>query len=175
MSSDLQYPIGPFRLDGPVTEAHRSQWIGVIAQTPTALSTAIEGLSPVQLDTPYRPGGWTVRQVVHHLVDSHLNSYIRFRLALTEAQPQIKPFDEAAWAELADARTAPVELSLGLLAGLHARWVLLLQSLSRADFARTLQHPQSGTLNLDQMLGLYAWHGAHHVAHITGLRERNGW
>ncbi len=133
------------------------------------------GLSPEQLDTPYRPGGWTVRQVVHHVPDSHINSYIRFKLALTEPEPTIKPYDEALWAELADTPATPVEVSLTLLDSLHGRWVPLLRSLSGADFARQFRHPELGMVRLDGNLALYAWHGRHHVAHITSLRERMGW
>jgi len=132
-------------------------------------------LSTEQLDTPYRPGGWTVRQVVHHLPDSHLNSYIRFRLALTEKEPTIKPYDQERWAELDDAKTAPIEPSLALLEALHQRWIMLLRSLIPADFARTFNHPEMGIVTLDATLRLYEWHGRHHTAHITSLRERMGW
>ncbi|HLI30711.1 MAG TPA: putative metal-dependent hydrolase, partial [Terriglobia bacterium] len=146
-----------------------------IEEVPARLRAAVKGLSDAQLDTPYREGGWTVRQVVHHLADSHMNSYVRFRLALTESEPTIKTYDQTRWAELRDARTAPVEPSLALLESLHKRWVLLLKSLEAADFSRTFRHPDRGTMTLDQNLALYAWHGRHHVAHITSLRERMGW
>ena len=136
---------------------------------------AIEGLSAEQLETPYRDGGWTVRQVVHHVPDSHLNSYIRFKLALTENEPTIKPYDEAKWAELIDARMAPTEASLQLLEALHDRWTLLLRSLSVNDAQRRFHHPELGVVTIDQYIALYAWHGAHHAAHITSLRERKGW
>jgi len=172
---DLRYPIGKFRADSEVTDAKRRQWIEEIAATPAALRAAVAGLSDTRLDTPYRPGGWTVRQVAHHLPDSHLNAYVRFKLALTEAEPTVKTYDEAAWAELADGRTAPVELSLALLDSLHRRWVLVLRSLSPGDFARTFRHPEWGTVTLDWYLQQYAWHGRHHVAHVASLRERMGW
>jgi hypothetical protein len=135
----------------------------------------VYGLSPEQLETPYRPGGWTVRQVVHHLADSHMNSYIRMKLAVTEERPTVKPYDEKRWADLEDARTAPVELSLTLLDSLHMRWVSWLRSLAPADFARTFRHPESGILSLDTALHYYEWHGRHHTAHITSLRQRMGW
>jgi hypothetical protein len=137
------------------------------------MRAAVASLSPEQLDTPYRPGGWTVRTVVHHVPDSHINSYVRFKLALTEDEPVIKPYDEAAWAKLVD--SGPIEPSLTLLESLHERWVQLLKTLSDADFARQFRHPELGAVRLDQNLALYAWHGKHHVAHITSLRERMGW
>lgn len=173
--SDLRYPIGRFAADPGVTEEKRRRWIGEIADTPERLRAAVDRLSAEQLDTPYRPGGWTVRQVVHHLPDSHLNAYVRVKLALTEAAPTVKPYDETAWAELADGRTAPVEISLALIESLHRRWILVLRALSPGDFARTFRHPDWGTVNLDWVLQQYAWHGRHHVAHITSLRERMGW
>jgi hypothetical protein len=153
----------------------RSEWIAEIASAPAAFREAVRGLDDAQLNTPYRPEGWTVRQVIHHVPDSHMNSYIRFRLALTEDEPAIKPYAEARFAELADARLAPVEVSLQLLENLHFRWVMLLRSMSEADFARTFRHPELGTLRLDSNLALYAWHGRHHAAHITQLRQRNRW
>ncbi|HSF34027.1 MAG TPA: bacillithiol transferase BstA [Candidatus Tectomicrobia bacterium] len=172
---DLRYPIGPFQYDGTHTAEQRQRLIDQIASTPGKLRAAVDGLSSQQLDTPYRPGGWTVRQLVHHLPDSHLNSYIRFRLALTEDQPTIKPYYEDRWAELEDARHGPIDLSLALLEALHHRWVLLLRSLKAQDFARTFMHPELGVVSLDQNVGIYAWHGRHHVAHITSLRQRMGW
>lgn len=172
---DLRYPIGPFKFEGSVTEDQRERFIDQIEGTPAKLRAAVEGLSPEQLDTPYRPGGWTVRQVVHHLPDSHLNSYTRFKLALTEDEPTIKPYYEDRWAELDDARNAPIEISLALLGSLHQRWVLLLRSLAPQDFARTFRHPELGVVSLDKNVSLYAWHGRHHVAHITSLRERMEW
>lgn len=174
-AADVQYPVGKFK---PVTElnyAQRENLIGEIASAPERLKAAVAGLDDAQLDTPYREGGWTVRQVVHHLADSHLNAYVRFRLALTEAAPKIKTYDQAKWAELSDARTAPAGLSLGLLESLHGRWARLLQSLDAADFSKTIDHPEHGPMTLDHSLALYAWHGRHHVAHITALRERLGW
>ena len=172
---DLRYPIGPFAYRGPSTEEQRRAFIDRIEAAPAHLRAAVAGLTPPQLDTAYRPGGWTVRQVVHHLPDSHLNSYCRFRLALTEDNPGIKGYDENSWAGLADARTAPVEVSLALLESLHRRWVLLLRSLTAADCARTFLHSELGPVTLDRNLALYAWHGEHHVAHITSLRTRMGW
>lgn len=175
MTTELSYPIGKFKWEGDATDEKRQQFIDEIASTPSRLRAAVEGLSQEQIDTPYRPGGWTVRQVAHHLADSHLNSYIRFRLALTEHEPTVKPYDENQWAELSDARTAPVELSLALLESLHERWVLLLRSLKAEDFERAFRHPDLGLMSLDKNLGLYSWHGSHHIAHITALRERQGW
>jgi hypothetical protein len=172
---DLKYPLGRYQPPAAISPGQRTTWIGQMAELPAQLSKAIAGLDDAQLDTPYRPGGWTVRQVVHHLPDSHLNSYTRFRLALTENSPLVKPYEEAAWAQLVDARTAPVAPSLTLLNGLHARFVLLLRSLSDDDFARTFRHPELGENRLDWTLGLYAWHSLHHTAHINNLRARQGW
>ena len=172
---DLQYPIGRFEWRGQNSADDRRRLIDGIDQTPANLRAAVEDLSEQQLDTPYRPGGWTVRQVTHHVPDSHMNAYIRFRLALTEDEPTIKPYDESRWAELADARTAPVETSLVLLEALHLRWAMLLRSLSEADFARQFRHPEMGIVSLDKNLALYAWHGRHHVAHVMFLRERMSW
>ena len=177
---DLQYPVGKFTWnrsgDGLLaTEAERQLWIADIEETPARLRAAISGLTEAQLDTPYRPSGWTVRQVAHHVPDSHMNSYVRFRLALTEDEPTIKPYDEGLWAQLSDARTAPPGISLALLDTLHQRWVLLLRSLQPEDFSRALKHPELGRVTLEQYLALYAWHGKHHVAHITNLRQRSGW
>ena len=172
---DPRYPIGPFRFDGEVDPAHRRQRVDEIAATPEHLRAAILALTPAQLDTPYREKGWTVRQVVHHVPDSHLNAYTRMKLALTEDEPTIKPYEEARWAELPDAR-GPVEISLSLLESLHRRWVLLLRELTPTDFNRRFRHPEQGrTMALDEVLALYAWHGRHHVAHITSLRRRMGW
>ncbi|HWN17341.1 MAG TPA: bacillithiol transferase BstA [Gemmatimonadales bacterium] len=173
---DLRYPIGPFRYTGNGSPAQRDQWLSEIAAAPANLRAAVAGLSPLQLDTPYRPEGWTVRQVVHHLPDSHLNAYTRIKLALTEEEPTIKPYEEARWAELPDARTGPVEPSLALLDFLHQRWLLLLRNLGPADFARRYRHPEHGRMfELGEVLALYAWHGRHHVAHITSLRRRMAW
>lgn len=174
-SSDLRYPIGKFQYQPTTSSAQRSAQIISIEKTPTSLRAALHNLTDAQLDTPYRPDGWTVRQVVHHVADSHINSYVRFRLALTEAAPPIKSYDEAKWAELDDARTLPAEVSLTLLDSLHRRWVHLLRSMSEEDFQRELVHPENGSMTLERMLALYAWHGDHHVGHITALRSREGW
>jgi len=172
---DLSYPIGKFDFQQHVSPAQYPGLIEEVAAAPVLYREAVRGLDDSQLDTPYRPGGWTVRQTVHHVADSHMNSCIRFRLALTEIEPTIRPYNQKTWAELADSLTAPVELSLQLIENLHARWVLLLKSMSHADFARTFRHPELGLMRLDTNLALYAWHGRHHAAHITGLRDRNGW
>lgn len=172
---DLSYPIGKYKRKDSLTPAERETAIDQIAATPRHLRDAISDLSQHQLDTPYRPGGWTVRQVVHHVPDSHMNSYIRFKLALTENEPTIKPYEEALWANLQDSRDTPVDVSLALLESLHHRWDILLRSLQPADFSLRLRHPELGAMTLDNMLGHYAWHGRHHVAHITSLRLREGW
>jgi uncharacterized damage-inducible protein DinB len=172
---DLRYPVGKFSWSGPNTPNQRVQFIAQIAATPDRLRSAVAGLTAEQMETPYRPDGWTVRQVVHHLPDSHLNSYIRCKFALTEESPTIKSYDEALWAELEDSRSTPIEVSLTLLASLHQRWVTLLKSMTPQQFARTFRHPELGEVSLDRNLALYAWHGAHHVGHITSLRERMGW
>ena len=176
MTDDLRFPIGEFRYQGPATAADRRDRIEQIEQAPAALRAAVRGLSDAQLDTRYRPGGWTVRQVVHHVPDSHLNAMTRFKLALTEDTPTIRPYDEARWAELGDVGATPVETSLRLLEALHERLVILLRSLEPAQFQRTLFHPErNAVMTLDELLALYAWHGRHHAAHITGLRQREGW
>lgn len=173
---DPRYPIGPFRYQGNADERQREQWIGEIASTPGYLRAAVAGLSPAQLDTPYREKGWTVRQVVHHLPDSHVNAYTRIKLALTEDEPTIKPYEEARWAELPDARSGPIEISLTLLECLHRRWVLLLRGLGPDEFRRRFRHPEHGrTMDINEVLAMYAWHGPHHVAQITSLRSRMGW
>lgn len=173
---DPRYPIGPFKFDGNATQRLREHWIAEIAAAPGALRAAIAGLAPEQLDTPYREHGWTVRQVVHHLPDSHLNAYTRIKLALTEDGPVIKPYDEARWAELPDVKSTPVETSLTLLDCLHRRWVLLLRHLGPAELGRSFRHPEHGrSIGLDEVLAMYAWHGRHHVAQITSLRNRMGW
>ncbi len=171
----LKYPVGHFEFEGPYTPAQRREFVELIAGTPGNLRKAVEGLSASQLDTPYRPGGWTVRQLVHHVADSHINSYVRFRLALTEETPTIKPYDEKLWAELPDARAADVETSLCLLGCLHDRWVGLMRTMTDDQWLRTIRHPERGLINLETNAALYAWHGRHHVAHVTSLRERNGW
>ena len=172
---DLRFPIGRFETPPAVDSGLRSRWIDQVAALPAELRRAVDGLSDSQLDTPYRPGGWTVRQVAHHLADSHMNSYVRFKLALTEPEPTVKPYEESLWAELEEARTAPVEVSVTLLDALHRRWVLMLRAMSEADFSRAFLHTKYGRARLDATLGLYAWHGRHHVAHITSLRQRMGW
>lgn len=176
MTTDLRYPVGKFVRPNSLRPAERAIAIEAIARTPAAMRAAVSGLTDAQLDTPYRPGGWTVRQVVHHVPDSHMNAYTRFKLALTEDVPTIKPYDEAKWAELEDGKSKLVEHSLTLLDALHARWVFLLERLKPSDFERKVNHPEWETpMSLDALLALYAWHGKHHVAHITSLRERNGW
>jgi hypothetical protein len=172
---DLRFPIGRFVPPGKTTAAERANWIDEIEGAPEKLRHAVRGLSETQLDTPYRPEGWMVRQVVHHLPDSHLNAYTRFKLTLTEDGPTIKPYQEDKWAELPDSRLTPPEVSMALLEALHKRWVTLLRSLSPAQLSRKFDHPETGIKTLDETLALYAWHGRHHVAHITSLRERKGW
>ena len=174
-SADLSFPTGRFQRPASLDADARTRAIDVIAATPARLREAVRGLTDKQIDTEYRPGGWTVRQVVHHVPDSHLNAYIRFKLALTEDTPRIKPYEESLWARLPDAGL-PVEPSLTLLDALHVRWVALLRAMSPDDFAnRAYDHPENGVTPLRAALGLYAWHGKHHTAHVTGLRERNGW
>jgi uncharacterized damage-inducible protein DinB len=173
--SSLSYPIGPFAFAEPATPEQRTICIHQIAAAPEKFRDSVRSLDDSQLDTEYRPGGWTVRQVIHHVADSHLNNYVRVRLALTEDNPTIKPYNEAHWAELPDARTSPIETSLGLLDCLHKRWVSLLETLSSEDFSRTFNHPELGPVTLDKNVALYAWHGRHHEAHITSLRERMRW
>lgn len=171
--TDLRYPVGRLSYDPDVTPDKRRQWIRQIAEAPAALRAALAGLSQSQFDTPYRPGGWSVRQLAHHVADSHMNAYIRFKLALTEHEPTIKPYDQQAWSTLADTARTPVEVSLSLLDALHRRWSVLLESMAETDFARRLIHPDNGPMTLDQVLQLYAWHGRHHVAHVTELRRRD--
>jgi len=173
--NDLRYPIGKFTYDGPPTPEQRQELLANIEETPARLRAAVKGLNEAQLETPYRPGGWTVRQVVHHVPDSHLNAYIRFKLALTEQEPTIKPYAEDRWAELADTKSTPIEISLNMLELLHDRWARLLRSLQPEEWRRTFRHPEMGVVSLEKNLVLYSWHGRHHVAHITSLRERNGW
>jgi hypothetical protein len=175
MEADLRYPIGKFRPPENFTDENRRQFIHSIAETPERLVSAIAGLNAGQLDTPYRPGGWTIRQLVHHVPDSHMNAYIRFKLALTEDEPTIKPYEENLWAGLADTKDAPISTSITLLESLHARWVVLLCALTPAEWNRKFRHPDLGPVTLDHALALYAWHGKHHVAHITSLRQRSGW
>jgi hypothetical protein len=167
----LRYPIGKFADSG----AKPDEAIAVIADLPAALRAAVSGLTDAQLDTPYREGGWTVRQLVHHVADSHMNAYVRIRLALTEDWPAIKAYEESRWAELADAKTLPVEISLSLLESLHRRWVVLLESLTEAEWQRGYIHPENGRQKLETVVQLYSWHSRHHTAHVTELRKRMGW
>jgi uncharacterized damage-inducible protein DinB len=176
MQPDPRYPVGKFkRPSEPQTSDERRLLIEQIAATPARMREAVAGLSEAQLDTPYRDGGWSVRQVLHHVPDSHMNAYTRVKLALTEDEPAIKPYDEAAWARMKDVVETPIETSLLLLETLHERWDTILRAMSDADFVRTLRHPDHGVMTLDWLIAMYAWHGRHHVAHITSLRERNGW
>lgn len=171
---ELRYPVGHFVPSPALAAADRPALIDEIEALPSLLAAVVTPLTRAQLDTPYRPGGWTVRQLVHHLPDSHLNAYVRCKLALTEDEPTIKPYDQAVWAELPDSGSE-IETSLILLASLHKRWVALLRALTEADWHRRLRHPEMGAIDLDFILQLYAWHGRHHVAHITALIERSGW
>jgi hypothetical protein len=175
MTSDdkLRFPTGRFqRPAGPLDPAQRAKHVDTIAETPRRLSDAVRGLTETQLDTPYRPGGWTVRQVVHHLPDSHANAYIRVKLALTENAPLIKTYDEDAWAQLADSRETPVDVSLTMLTALHDRWVRLLRAMKPDDFQKTLTHPEHGPITVDFLVALYAWHGPHHVGHVLSVRAQ---
>ena len=172
---DPRYPIGKFHDSQHRSAERRQSLIRDLANLPAQLRAAVTGLGDAQLDTPYREGGWTVRQVVHHVPDSHINAYIRTRWALTEESPVIKAYDEVGWAELSDAKLGPIEPSLALLQSLHLRWVMLWRALPEADFGRVFRHPQSGDNTLARQLELYSWHGKHHVAHITTLRQQKGW
>ncbi len=172
---DLRYPIGKFSHEGPISDELIAFWIDDVAALPAGMRTAVEGLTDEQLDTPYRPGGWTIRQVVHHVPDSHVNAYVRFKLALTEDHPTIKTYDEKGWASLPDVGITPIETNLKFLELLHEKWVELLRSVSREDFSRPFMHPINGITPLDWNLGHYAWHGRHHLAHITSTIERNAW
>lgn len=173
--NDPRYPIGKFTFNGSPNEEQRKKFIADIEQAPAALRAAIQCLSPQQIEAPYRDGGWTVRQVVHHVPESHMNAYIRFKLALTEDAPTIKPYMEDRWAATPDVRSTPLEVSLALLDSLHIRWVRLLRSLKPEEWKRSFRHPELGIVSLEKNLALYAWHGRHHVAHITELRKRMGW
>jgi hypothetical protein len=172
---DPRYPIGKFTYDSAPTKDQRQKLIDDIAQAPSALRAAVKGLSEKQIETPYRDGGWTVRQVVHHVPESHMNAYIRFKLALTEDEPTIKPYMEGRWAMLPDVQSTPLEASLSLLELLHDRWVRTLSTIQPEGWKRTFRHPELGTVALEKNLALYSWHGRHHVAHITELRKRMGW
>ncbi len=171
---NLSYPIGQFKYEGPYSEEQRKRFIDEIAAAPGRMREAVHGLRDSQLDTAYRPGGWTVRQVTHHIADSHMNAYIRFKLALTEPNPTIKPYNEKLWADLPDMK-GPVETSLVLLEAVHHRWVTVLRAMTPDQFEWKLKHPEHGEMTLDQLLGMYAWHGKHHVAHVTSLRKRTNW
>ena len=172
---DLRYPVGKYEGKAVLTPAERAEAIKQISETPKRMRDAVAGLSAAQFDTPYRPGGWTVRQLAHHVPESHMNAYIRLKLALTEDEPTVKTYEEALWAELPDVKEAPVEASLSLLEFLHLRWDILLRLLQPTAFARRLRHPSMGVMTVDNLVHHYAWHGRHHVAHITSLREREGW
>jgi uncharacterized damage-inducible protein DinB len=173
--TDPRFPIGPFTFDPDITHDKRQHAIAAIRETPSRLRDAVKGLTPEQIETPYRDGGWTVRQVVHHVPESHMNAFVRFKLALTEDKPTIKPYEEDLWVKLPDIPRVPIETSLTLLDALHQRWIAVLESMAAAQFARPLIHPQHGEVTLDWMLQLYAWHGRHHTAHVNSLRARNGW
>lgn len=175
MQSDPRYPIGKFDRNIIVTKEMRSELINTIEALPSQLRMVVENLSQQQLDTPYRDGGWTIRQVIHHLPDSHINSYVRFKLALTEDNPAIKTYEEQLWAELQDTFKTPIEISLNLLEFLHARWIILLRSLTDEQFEKTFQHPEWNKITLGTTLALYAWHSKHHLAHITELKKKMGW
>ena len=174
MASDERYPIGKFTPVQTLTPAERTARVEEIAAAPASFRRSVAGLNDGQLDTPYRSGGWTVRQVAHHLPDSHMNAYMRFKWGLTEDTPTIKTYEEKAWAKTPETR-APIAFSLDLLTSLHARWVTLLRAMGPADFAKKIKHPELGLISLDTLLALYAWHGRHHTAHVTSLRERMGW
>ena len=176
MSSDPRYPIGPFQRRDELTAAERQSMLEDIADTPARLREAVAGLSDEQLDTPYREGGWTLRQVVHHVPDSHLNAYCRLKLALTEEQPIIRPYDETTWAKLGDVAATPIDVSLTLLESLTTRWMTIFDSMEAGDYRRTFRHPDhEGVQTIDWLVAMYSWHGRHHVAHITSTRQRHGW
>jgi len=171
----LRFPIGRFEADPQPTRAKHKGWIDHIGAVPGELRALVQDLSERQLDTPYRPDGWTVRQLVHHLADSHLNAYVRTKLALTEDEPTIKPYDQASWAELPDASAAPIESSMSLLEALHSRWVVALRAMDGEAFKRTLNHPEHGVITISWIVQSYAWHGRHHIAHVNALRNKMGW
>jgi hypothetical protein len=172
---DLRYPIGPFVATASTMPGIRAAHIHTIQTLPERVKAAVEGLTDDQLDTPYREGGWTVRQVVHHIADSHAHAFLRFKLALTEDWPTIKPYDEAAWAELADSKSLSLAASLAMIEGIHTRWHVLLGAMSFDDFHKGFLHPERGRVSLTTALAMYDWHARHHVAHITSLRKRQGW
>jgi uncharacterized damage-inducible protein DinB len=174
-AADPRFPVGRFRPETDADEQRRGEWIAHIADAPARLREAVRGLTEEQLDTPYRDGGWTARQLIHHMPESHMNAYVRLKLGLTEDNPVVKPYEESAWAGLKETWVTPPEVSLALLDALHVRWVNTLRTMAEEDWSRTVRHPERGTMRLDTLLALYAWHGRHHVAHITRLRERMGW
>ena len=173
--TDLQYPVGKFERQANYTALEIQESIEVLEKLPQQMRTSVAGLSAEQLETSYREGGWSLRQVVHHVPDSHINSFVRFKLALTEENPTIKPYDEAAWAELSDSRDTPIQTSLDLLEALHERWVIVLRAIKPEDWRRTFNHPQNGAMTLEYAVALYAWHSRHHLGHITQTRARMGW
>jgi len=174
--SDVRYPVGPWQPPATISAADRARHIEQIAAAPAAMRKAVAGLSEAQIETPYRDGGWTVREVVHHVPDSHMNAYIRMKFGLTEDKPQVKPYEQADWARTPEMRTTPIAVSLDLLEALHARWVHLMRGMKNEDFARLINHPEwKAPLSLDMVAAHYAWHGRHHVGHITDLRKRKGW
>lgn len=174
-SNSLSYPIGKFKQEKEISAQRRLELINEISEVPDTLRKEVEGFSEEQFNTEYRPGGWKVRQVIHHLADSHLNAYIRTKLALTEEEPVIKPYNQEEWANLKDTFETPVEVSLVLLEAIHKRWVTLLKSLKEADFKRKFRHPEIGLLDLNWLIAQYAWHGKHHIAHITSLKNKMNW
>jgi hypothetical protein len=173
---ELKFPIGRFEKPDTITKEQITQWIDAISAFPTRLNTAVSNLTEEQLDTPYRPEGWTIRQVVHHCADGHMNSLIRLKLALTENEPIIKPFDEVSWAELADSKNMPIAPSLKMIEGIHARWTALLNLLTQEHYNRSFIHPDhNNKIRIDEYIAMYAWHSNHHLAHITTTKERNNW
>jgi hypothetical protein len=175
MTDDVRYPVGACEWPADITGEEKRRHLLDIAELPAKLREAVAGVAPQHLDIPYREGGWTIRQIVHHIPDSHMNSYVRFKLALTEDQPIIKPYDEKLWAEMAEARTAPIEMSLAMVDALHGRWSLMLQNMTDADFERSIIHSEIGALKLKSMVAGYGWHCRHHVAQIVATRRRMGW
>jgi hypothetical protein len=175
MSDDIRYPVGPCVWSPELSAEEKRQHLRDIAEMPAKLRAAAAGLAPEHLDIPYREGGWTIRQIVHHIPESHLNSYVRFKLALTEDRPTIKPYDEKLWAETPDSLTGPIEMSLDLADALHRRWSVVLNNMTDADFEKSIRHPEVGVLKLKSMLAGYGWHCRHHVAQIAATRQRMGW
>jgi len=175
-ATDPRYPVGKFEAPTSISPQQRKEWIAAIEEAPRRMREAVTGLNEQQLNTPYRDGGWTVRQVVHHVPESHMNAYIRYKLALTEDTPTIKPYMESKWSMLPDIQPTPIEVSLQLLEALHVRWVTLMKVMKEQEWKRKFHHPEMGKdVSLEAVLGMYAWHGRHHVAHITTLRKSKGW